>query len=273
MIEATPGLEDKTKSDMTMLHPKDVVAICRNIIRREMEDKLLPFEGRRKHRKTHGMLKFLEMSQMMCAQWKLVDESIKTIFQELADESKRLYRERLSEYESEKREVINEEKQERVASPVCQDVEIDNDSVVKMLSSLDTHSQDTTSDNFFENVSPLPFAEHEYTDHLPPPRECIPCTPKPLKCEKVHIVSPVTSRPVYKPPEAEPEVEVGANDGAECLIDDFCEYIDEHIHLVDEAQLNTFDQEYDETPSNFMDLITMNESIDHFNLSNEGFER
>ena len=96
---------------------------------------------------------------------------------------------------------------------------------------------------------------------------------KPLKCEKVHIVSPVTSRPVYKPPEAEPEVEVGANDGAECLIDDFCEYIDEHIHLVDEAQLNAFDQEYDETPSNFMDLITMNESIDHFNLSNEGFER
>lgn len=43
-------------------------------------------------------MSFLEMGQMMCDQWKLVDSSIKAIFEELADEGKKHYRQRLSEY-------------------------------------------------------------------------------------------------------------------------------------------------------------------------------
>ena len=91
LVEAPPGLEAFTESELRALHPKDIFAISRDIITHELKDNLLPFEGKRSHRKTHGALGFVEMNRVMCSQWKTLDASIKSVFQELADQGKLLY--------------------------------------------------------------------------------------------------------------------------------------------------------------------------------------
>jgi hypothetical protein len=45
-----------------------------------LQDKLLPFKGKIRHKKTHGAMEFVEMSLAMCDQWKQVDQATKNIF-------------------------------------------------------------------------------------------------------------------------------------------------------------------------------------------------
>ena len=81
----------------------------------------------------------------MCDQWKVVDKSIKCIFQELAEEGKQLYCEHLSEYK---------EKEEELET--CSGVEDPNedDSVNKLTSS--GAMKYTDHDMFRKNPPPLP---------------------------------------------------------------------------------------------------------------------
>lgn len=65
IVQAVPGLERMSLSELKLLHPRDVYVMSRDIVRREMKDNLLPFEGKRAHRKSHGMMEFIEMSRMM----------------------------------------------------------------------------------------------------------------------------------------------------------------------------------------------------------------
>lgn len=249
LVAAVPGLENMSPLELRLLHPNDVYVISRDIIRKEMQESLLPFEGKRAHRKTHGMMEFVEMSRMMCNQWKVVDNPIKRIFQELAEEGKRLYRERLSEYK---------EKEEELEA--CSGVEDpnDDDSVKKLKSS--GAVKYTDADMFFESPPPLPpLTPLETEENSSFVHEYIPCSPKPTTYRKVNIVTPVARSAVYQP-DTKVNRHVETPDE-----DEFCTFIDEHIHMVENAVIDPFDL-YDDSPIDFMDLITLDESIDHCTL-------
>ncbi|KAL3801223.1 hypothetical protein HJC23_012623 [Cyclotella cryptica] len=252
LVAAVPGLENMSPSELRLLHPKDVYAVSRDIIRKEMQENLLPFEGKRAHRKTHGMMEFVEMSRMMCDQWKLVDESIKRIFQELAEEGKQLYRERLSEYKD------TEQESER-----CSGIEDPTgDDSVNKLSTSNREAKCSDVHMFPENLPPLPpLVSFETEEDVSCVAQCIPCSPAPSKQGKVNIVSPISRPSVFQP-----EAEVDDASMTSDVNDEFCAFIDDHIHVVDNVGLNAFDL-YDGRPVDFMDLITMDESIDHCTLS------
>lgn len=88
ILEAAPGLEDCSASDICSLNKKEVEDLRRKNVMELMEDNLLPNEGRvkRAHRKTHGCMNFLEMNTAMRQAWKMLgetDEFSKVIFDEL----------------------------------------------------------------------------------------------------------------------------------------------------------------------------------------------
>jgi len=101
LIEATPGLEDQPDYPKTM-SPKEVNERRRKDIRAAMEENIAPKCNRhRSHRKTHGALSFLEMNKKMVNSWKSIDGFTRTVFEELADEGRMLYRKLIAEYEEE----------------------------------------------------------------------------------------------------------------------------------------------------------------------------
>eukprot|EP00956_Cyclotella_meneghiniana_P035080 scaffold111178_cov50-Cyclotella_meneghiniana.AAC.1 len=77
LMNAKPGLEDTSAVELERMNPSEMHAISRGIVRQEMQDKLLPFDGKRSHRKIPGTMGFADMSRLMCDEWKLVDESMK----------------------------------------------------------------------------------------------------------------------------------------------------------------------------------------------------
>ena len=73
----------------------------------EIRDTLAKFlsakDSPRSHKKVQdGDLTFQEITKILCATWKALDEHSFKIFEELAEESKGIYKRRLSEYEEEK---------------------------------------------------------------------------------------------------------------------------------------------------------------------------
>ncbi|KAL7479162.1 hypothetical protein ACHAW6_004904 [Cyclotella cf. meneghiniana] len=252
LVAAVPGLENMSPSELRLLHPKDIYVVSRAIIRKEMQENLLPFEGKRAHRKTHGMMEFVEMSRMMCDQWKIVDESIKRIFQELAEEGKQMYRERLSACKGKDTE------EELEACSSVQDPN-DDDSDYKLTSS--GAAKYTNCDIFSQNPPPLPpLTTVETEEKMSFMHKYIPCSPTP-STGKVNIVSP-NARPTVYQAEAAADDEAVLSD----VDDEFCAFIDEHIHMVDNAALESFDDN-DYRPTGFMDLINMEEPIRHCTLS------
>ena len=241
LVAAIPGLEDFSASEFRALHPKDMLNFSRGVIRQELEGNLLPFEGKRSHRKSHGAMSFLEMNRVMCDQWKLVDESIKAIFQELANEGKQLYKQELQ-------------------TPTQNDVDIDNQTqdVQDLTNMTIEHIQPST--DFFG--PPLP----------PSSASVVSFSPSPTKLGKVNIVSPIPS-PIpsnhcfnhYTSDKTSTGEETPTDD------DDFCDFIDKNIHLVDTDEpnddLNTIDFSYTSgMPSSLRDLLDMDEMIEHCRL-------
>ena len=260
-----PGLEDMSSSELKLFYPKDLHEMSRDIVRREMQDKLLPFEGKRSHRKINGMmLEFIEMSRMMCNQWKLVDKPIKRIFKELADEGKKLHRERLSEYTKDEVEVsvddkasAKEDSLQDVAEPVGQ---------LQEPKDIESLSSDDSEHPCLINTEALPvLAINKKVECEDLSLDCTPCSPRPTKYGKVNIVTPITSRPKVVLNGLMALAEPASNE--ECD-DEFCKYIDSHIHLVEGVETDVLDLDLDNSiPRTFMDLITMDESIDHCRLA------
>jgi len=101
LIEATPGLEEQPDYVKTM-SPKEANERRRNDIREAMKENISPKDNRhRSHRKTHGALSFLEMNKKMVNSWKSIDGFTRSVFEELAEEGRMLYRKRIAEYEEE----------------------------------------------------------------------------------------------------------------------------------------------------------------------------
>ena len=259
LVQAVPGLEDMSRSELKLLHPKDVYATSRDIVRREMQDNLLPFDGKRSHRRSHGAIEFLEMGRMMCDQWKLVDEPIKEIFKELAEDGKKLHKER---YKKDTAIAASSRSSSRQA---------EYDVSIKISESEDT-ALSTTASNTNTDVSststmPLISIPTEVDSVHSSSSHCIPCSPRPTKVGKVNIITPVAS----------PKVKVTLDDYVQGMLveasseedevkDEFCQFIDSHIHLVDDIENNLL--EFDDYVSHTLnELIDMDETIDHCTLA------
>ena len=74
-----------------------------NEIRQTLDKFLSAKDSPRSHKKVQdGDLTFQEITKILCATWKALDKHSFKIFEELAEESKGIYKRRLSEYEEEK---------------------------------------------------------------------------------------------------------------------------------------------------------------------------
>ena len=228
VVESIPGLENMSTSELKLLHPKDIYAISRDNVIREMHGSLLPFEGKRSHRKTHGMMNFLEMSRIMVNQWKLVDDNIKAIFEELADEGKKLHRQRMMQYEAE--------------SSTDDHVIIDDDLVRKNQFQAVDKSYDVAfirSVSTDESLSSVTEDKDASSSRIP---------------DRVNIVTPITSKPTV-------QIDFVTSEGE----DEFSQFIDTHINLVETVEPSMLDLE-DSMPNTLVDLINMDETIDHCKL-------
>eukprot|EP00581_Thalassiosira_minuscula_P032732 CAMPEP_0183784910 /NCGR_PEP_ID=MMETSP0739-20130205/66231_1 /TAXON_ID=385413 /ORGANISM="Thalassiosira miniscula, Strain CCMP1093" /LENGTH=556 /DNA_ID=CAMNT_0026028901 /DNA_START=69 /DNA_END=1739 /DNA_ORIENTATION=- len=99
LILADPGLESYPSIGDTM-SPKHVQWLRRTEIRSALLQNLSPKETRsRTHLKAHGGMSFVTMSKLMCDGWKFIDEFARCVFEELAEEGRKMYRKRVAEYE------------------------------------------------------------------------------------------------------------------------------------------------------------------------------
>jgi hypothetical protein len=277
LIAAVPGLEYFSFLELKALGPKDAVLISRDVIRKEMRDNLLPFEGKREHRKTHGAMSFLEMGRMMCDQWKAVDDAIKEIFVELAEEGKCLYRERLRRYKEDidTMEVCSQTQGSTTGEDTAGKAFATYYTVGKAaglataISSDASQASESTNDDEEPTIGS---ADDEDNGILSlPTTKWLPCSPRPATGSKVNIVSPVSSKPLvninfeklFKVDHTE------TNDGPISDEDDdddeFCAFIDKNVHLVDTNGIDGFDLS-EEAPTGLMDIIAMDESINHLML-------
>jgi hypothetical protein len=255
LVRAIPGLEDMSSSELNLLHPQDIFHTSRDIVRREMKDNLLPFEGKRVHRKTHpGMIEFIEMGRMMCAQWKLVDGPTKSIFTELAAEGKRLCR-------------LRNSKNVETATSSSSSKGIDKDDVFdKILEELVHEERSPHSEKSDDalTANAMPLLTVKVQDDSTTSSQSFPSSPKSIKSSKVNIVTPVTSKP---------KVQISFDAFGENMPldsdeedDEFCKYIDSHIHLVDDADQHVLNLD-EPVPNTLVDLVNMDESIDHCRMA------
>ena len=98
LILAAPGLEDDSSVSSTMSE-EQVEDHRRNEIRSALYLDLFPKDtSNRTHRKSHGVISFLEMNKVMCSSWKSIDTFARSVFEDLAEEGKRMYEKHVSEH-------------------------------------------------------------------------------------------------------------------------------------------------------------------------------
>jgi hypothetical protein len=243
LIAAAPGLEDLTPPQLRAIRPKDAYAISRGVIREELQGNLLPFEGKRSHRKTHGAMSFIEMNRVMCDQWKLVDSSIKAIFEELADEGKQMYREQTSIAKQEWRDSTGAVTSSPPALPPLSNVIASSPSPAR-------HSNDSLLHSFDGN-------------HAPSWPTYSPSSSK----QDINIVSPIPSPRTYSPHDSQ-DYELKSNTTNHHDFedqDDFCDFIDKNVHLVDIDEEDSLDFHDDifTTSSSLRDVIDDDAIIQH----------
>jgi len=105
LVKAAPGTEDITPAEQRsgITSPDALNALRRKYIRAELESNLLPRDTRDRAHRTdssamNGTMSFLELSKLMNASWKSCDGYAKTVFAELAEEGRKVYRTRIEEY-------------------------------------------------------------------------------------------------------------------------------------------------------------------------------
>ena len=99
LIMAVPGLENYPAIDgESALSSPELKVHRRHVIRSALLDNLVPTQTKRSHRKSHGAMNFLEMNKIMCASWKNIDDYSLSVFEELAEEGRGIYKERMVEY-------------------------------------------------------------------------------------------------------------------------------------------------------------------------------
>ena len=105
LVNTAPGLE-KYPADAIQGAPLHSLNDIRRMnIRKVMEHNLLPTDTRgRSHRTNHnginGAMSFLELGKLMNKSWQDCDKFAKSVFRELAEEGRRLFRQGLNEHDA-----------------------------------------------------------------------------------------------------------------------------------------------------------------------------
>ena len=103
IVQASPGHEDCYPPAPHDASPEEINELRKRNIRNDMESNLSPREtSTRRHRKNtsaiNGGMGFLELGKLMNVSWQNCDDFAKSVFSELADEGRELYKQRLAEY-------------------------------------------------------------------------------------------------------------------------------------------------------------------------------
>ena len=103
IVQASPGQEECYPPAPHDASPEEINELRKRNIRNDMESNLSPREtSTRRHRKNtsaiNGGMGFLELGKLMNESWQNCDDFAKSVFSELADEGRELYKQRLAEY-------------------------------------------------------------------------------------------------------------------------------------------------------------------------------
>ena len=101
LVMSVPGLEDYLPESLAAtMTSSQIDELSRSEIRSELLTNLSPNETRKRtHRKSQGAMSFLEMNKHMVCSWKSIDEETRSVFEELAEIGRRVYRKRVAEYQ------------------------------------------------------------------------------------------------------------------------------------------------------------------------------
>jgi len=103
LVTVPPGLEYYPASALKMSSPSMLNALRRKNIRKDLEQNMEPRDTKtRAHRKNqgamNGAMSFVEMGKLMNTSWKSCDDFAKSVFNELSEEGRKRYRQRVQDY-------------------------------------------------------------------------------------------------------------------------------------------------------------------------------
>eukprot|EP00579_Thalassiosira_antarctica_P017384 CAMPEP_0201945602 /NCGR_PEP_ID=MMETSP0903-20130614/53988_1 /ASSEMBLY_ACC=CAM_ASM_000552 /TAXON_ID=420261 /ORGANISM="Thalassiosira antarctica, Strain CCMP982" /LENGTH=449 /DNA_ID=CAMNT_0048488671 /DNA_START=58 /DNA_END=1408 /DNA_ORIENTATION=- len=103
LVTVPPGLEYYPASALKMSSPNMLNALRRKNIRKDLEQNMEPRDTKtRAHRKNqgamNGAMSFVEMGKLMNTSWKSCDDFAKSVFNELSEEGRKRYRQRVQDY-------------------------------------------------------------------------------------------------------------------------------------------------------------------------------
>ena len=118
LVEAAPGLENCYPPAPQDASPQDINQLRKQNIRKDMENNLEPRDTKsRRHRKNqnamNGGMSFLELGKLMNTSWQNCDDFSKSVFNELADEGRELYKQRMKKY-NDSRAILEDEHRAKV---------------------------------------------------------------------------------------------------------------------------------------------------------------
>mmetsp|Transcript_18999 Transcript_18999/g.40067 ORF Transcript_18999/g.40067 Transcript_18999/m.40067 type:complete len:521 (-) Transcript_18999:92-1654(-) len=166
LITAVPGLEEYPSVAMSSEHSEE---IRRSRIRSELLQNLYPKDtSRRSHRKSHGgVLSFLEMTDLISASWKSIDDYTRSVFEELAEEGRQVYYKRLADYEEDR--IASSNKAELGKAAVSEKPQFDLDDEAMNQTASNEHCKDSSvcvrCHSSLDILEPLPiFRDAESSD-------------------------------------------------------------------------------------------------------------
>eukprot|EP00579_Thalassiosira_antarctica_P033131 CAMPEP_0202002726 /NCGR_PEP_ID=MMETSP0905-20130828/8496_1 /ASSEMBLY_ACC=CAM_ASM_000554 /TAXON_ID=420261 /ORGANISM="Thalassiosira antarctica, Strain CCMP982" /LENGTH=418 /DNA_ID=CAMNT_0048559713 /DNA_START=57 /DNA_END=1313 /DNA_ORIENTATION=+ len=103
LVTAAPGLEYYPASAPIVNSPDMLNALRRKNIRKDLEQNMEPRDTKtRAHRKNqgamNGAMSFVEMGKLMNSSWQSCDDFAKSVFNELSEEGRKRYRQRVQDY-------------------------------------------------------------------------------------------------------------------------------------------------------------------------------
>ena len=119
LVEAAPGLENCYPPAPQDASPQEINKLRKQNIRKDMENNLEPRDTKsRRHRidqsAMNGGMSFLELGKLMNRSWQSCDDFAKSVFTELADEGRELYKQRMKKYNASRAILAEEEHRAKV---------------------------------------------------------------------------------------------------------------------------------------------------------------
>ena len=113
LVKASPGLENCYPPAPQDASPQDINKLRKQNIRKDMKNNLEPRDTKSRRHRTdqsamNGGMSFLELGKLMNTSWQSCDGFAKSVFTELADEGRELYKQRMTKY-NDSRATLEEE--------------------------------------------------------------------------------------------------------------------------------------------------------------------